>query len=64
MAASRSLGRRRHRVRGRLRREDREIQEAVSTAVLVVPARYDGVDLPGDSCRVLVIDDLPTGMTP
>jgi hypothetical protein len=28
---------------------------------LVVVARYDGIDLPGDSCRVLVIDGLPTG---
>jgi tetratricopeptide (TPR) repeat protein len=33
-------------------------------ACLVVPARYDGLDLPGDTCRVLVIDDLPTGMNP
>ena len=24
-------------------------------------ARYDGIDLPGDSCRVLVLDRLPTG---
>jgi len=25
-------------------------------------ARYDGIDLPGDSCRVLVLDRLPTGV--
>lgn len=31
-------------------------------ACLVLTARYDGVDLPGDTCRVLVIDDLPTGL--
>jgi len=31
---------------------------------LVLPARYDGVDLPGDSCRVVVIDDLPSGVSP
>lgn len=39
-------------------------KEAEPPAALVVPARYDGVDLPGDTCRVLVIDDLPTGMNP
>lgn len=33
-------------------------------ACLVVPARYDGLDLAGDTCRVLVVDDLPTGMNP
>ena len=33
-------------------------------ACLVLAARYDGVDLPGDSCRVLVVDDVPTGMNP
>lgn len=37
-------------------------KEAQGPSCLVVPARYDGVDLPGDTCRVLVIDDLPTGM--
>ena len=28
---------------------------------LVMAARYDGIDLPGDSCRVLVLDGLPLG---
>ena len=28
---------------------------------LLLVGRYDGIDLPGDTCRVLVIDDLPTG---
>jgi hypothetical protein len=28
---------------------------------LIAVARYDGIDLPGDSCRVLVLDGLPTG---
>jgi replicative superfamily II helicase len=27
----------------------------------VLPRRYDGVDLPGDACRVLVMDGLPYG---
>lgn len=31
---------------------------------LLVAARYDGVDLPGDMCRVVVIDDLPMGTGP
>lgn len=26
---------------------------------LLLTARYDGVDLPGDTCRLMVIDDLP-----
>jgi DEAD/DEAH box helicase len=33
-------------------------------ACLVLTARYDGVDLPGDTCRLLVIDGLPTGLNP
>jgi hypothetical protein len=28
---------------------------------MVMAARYDGVDLPGDACRVLVLDGIPTG---
>lgn len=28
---------------------------------LVLVARYDGIDLPGDACRVLVLDGLPVG---
>ena len=31
---------------------------------LILAARYDGVDLPGDTCRMLVIDDLPKGSGP
>ncbi|HWN95602.1 MAG TPA: DEAD/DEAH box helicase family protein, partial [Methylomirabilota bacterium] len=31
---------------------------------LLLTARYDGVDLPGDMCRVVVIDDLPSGVGP
>ncbi len=29
--------------------------------MLGLVARYDGIDLPGDSCRVLILDRLPTG---
>lgn len=31
---------------------------------LLLAARYDGIDLPGDTCRVMVIDNLPTGVGP
>ena len=30
-------------------------------ATIVVANRYDGIDLPDDSCRVLILDSLPTG---
>jgi hypothetical protein len=30
---------------------------------LVMAGRYDGVDLPGDACRILVLDSLPAGET-
>jgi tetratricopeptide (TPR) repeat protein len=28
---------------------------------LILAARYDGIDLPGDTCRHLILDGLPTG---
>ena len=31
---------------------------------LTLASRYDGIDLPGDTCRVLVLDELPTGTGP
>ena len=39
-------------------------REAAAPAKMILAARYDGIDLPGDTCRVLVIDDLPTGLGP
>lgn len=30
---------------------------------LILANRYDGIDLPGDACRMLVIVDLPTGVS-
>lgn len=36
-------------------------KQAASPEKLVIAARYDGIDLPGDSCRVLIIDGLPMG---
>ena len=38
--------------------------DSASAAKLILAARYDGVDLPGDTCRVMVIDDLPMGSGP
>lgn len=29
--------------------------------MLALVARYDGIDLPGDACRILILDRLPTG---
>lgn len=29
--------------------------------LVVLPQRYDGIDLPDDACRVLVLDGIPTG---
>ncbi len=31
---------------------------------LTLAARYDGIDLPGDTCRVMVLDELPKGTGP
>ena len=42
----------------------KRVQELVSRASngpFVFPNRYDGIDLPGDSCRLLVISGLPKG---
>ena len=32
--------------------------------VVVLVNKYDGVDLPGDACRLLIIDGIPTPLTP
>lgn len=37
-------------------------KESSDNSKLLLAARYDGVDLPGDTCRLMVIDDLPIGM--
>ena len=42
----------------------RTFREATTPEKMILAARYDGIDLPGDTCRVLVIDDLPTGLGP
>jgi hypothetical protein len=49
---------------------DRDVTELIegfkrsqSKGAMTLVRRYDGLDLPGDTCRVLVIDDLPTGVS-
>lgn len=42
----------------------RKFKADTSTPKLLLAARYDGVDLPGDTCRVMVVDDLPMGVGP
>lgn len=37
------------------------LQRRSSNGPVVFANRYDGIDLPGDSCRLLVVDGLPTG---
>lgn len=39
----------------------RRLQEGSSFGPFALANRYDGIDLPGDSCRLLVMSGLPTG---
>ncbi len=39
-------------------------REAKPPAKLTLTARYDGLDLPGDTCRTMVLDELPQGAGP
>ena len=36
-------------------------REAAPPEKLTLAARYDGIDLPGDTCRMMVLDELPAG---
>ncbi|MFP5272463.1 DEAD/DEAH box helicase [Coleofasciculus sp.] len=45
-----------------------DIEESLETftksnkpTVLILATRYDGIDLPGDDCRFIVLDGMPTG---
>jgi hypothetical protein len=38
-------------------------RKAKPPAAIVLVARVDGIDLPDEACRVMLIDDLPTGYT-
>ena len=39
-------------------------RDAKSPAKLTLAARYDGLDLPGDTCRMMVLDERPQGTGP
>ena len=41
----------------------RELQEGKSTGPFVFANRYDGIDLPGEACRLLILAGLPRGMS-
>ncbi|MCS1407250.1 MAG: hypothetical protein M2R45_00407 [Verrucomicrobia subdivision 3 bacterium] len=41
-----------------------EFRTDLEKSKLILAARYDGIDLPGDTCRIMIIDDLPTGTGP
>lgn len=38
-----------------------DLQSGTTRGPVVFASRYDGIDLPGDSCRMLVMEGLPTG---
>ena len=44
-----------------LHEEINQFKQSDDPEKIVITARYDGIDLPGDTCRVLVTDGLPTG---
>lgn len=41
-----------------------EMQSGKYIGLVVLVNKYDGVDLPGDACRILVIDGVPTPTSP
>ena len=41
-----------------------KFKQSNSADKLLLVSRYDGVDLPGDTCRVMVIDKLPSSLNP
>lgn len=40
-----------------------DLKSGVRDKTLVFANRYDGIDLPDDSCRILILDDKPFGQT-
>jgi hypothetical protein len=40
-----------------------ELKSGVHVGLVVLSNKYDGIDLPQDACRILVIDGLPTAFT-
>ncbi|MBC8550002.1 MAG: DEAD/DEAH box helicase family protein [Nitrospira sp.] len=50
--------------KGRAEEYVESFKETPINEKLLLIARYDGIDLPGDTCRLMVIDDLPMGLGP
>lgn len=48
--------------RGTMIADLEEFKGSADADKLILAARYDGIDLPGDTCRHLVMDGLPTGI--
>ncbi|PZT91584.1 MAG: hypothetical protein DI630_29345 [Gordonia sp. (in: high G+C Gram-positive bacteria)] len=42
----------------------KRMTEGHHVGVVVLVNKYDGIDLPGDACRLLIIDGIPTPLTP
>ncbi|WP_150253569.1 DEAD/DEAH box helicase [Nocardiopsis deserti] len=40
------------------------MKDGEHVGVVVLVNKYDGVDLPGDACRLLIVDGIPTPLTP
>jgi len=49
-------------LRGEVERRVEELQKGQSTGPYVFANRYDGIDLPGNSCRLLILAGLPRGI--
>lgn len=41
-----------------------EFKSDTEASKLILAARYDGMDLPGDTCRLMILDELPMGVGP
>ncbi len=41
--------------------EIERFSQSTTAEKLILVARYDGVDLPGEACRILILDRVPTG---
>ena len=40
------------------------MKDGETVGIVVLVNKYDGVDLPGDACRLLIVDGIPTPLTP
>jgi replicative superfamily II helicase len=40
------------------------LRQGITAETVVIANRYDGIDLPDNACRILIIDGLPSAMSP